>query len=175
MGKTYIGLGSNVGDGPGILAKAWKHIGRTPEVYTVILSSPYRTAPVGMQSKNWFCNAVGELETSLSGIELLKVLQNIECDFGRIRAKNVTGYQDRTLDLDILLFDDTISSDPLLTLPHPEMGGRRFVLEPLSEIAPNLVHPVVGLTIVEMRDRLNEQQVGDQQKIEKAAWPQPII
>lgn len=175
MGKVYIGLGSNLGDGPGILAKAWKYIGRTPKVHTVILSSPYRTAPVGMQSQNWFCNAVGELETSLSGIELLKVLQNIECDFGRIRAENVTGYQDRTLDLDILLFDDTISSNPLLTLPHPEMGGRRFVLEPLSEIAPNLVHPVVGLTIVEMRDRLNEQQVGDQQKIEKAAWPQPII
>lgn len=175
MVKAYIGLGSNIGDGLGTLALAWKAIGLTAGIKTVSISSPYRTAPVGMESDNWFSNAVGLVETTLRGEELLDSLQMVERDFGRVRKTGDKGYQDRTIDLDILLFGDTISANPLLTLPHPEMADRRFVLEPLLEIAPDLVHPVNGLTVSEMNARLTGQSSGARQDIEKLTWPELII
>jgi len=173
--KAYIGLGSNVGDGLKTLVLAWKTIAETEHIRAVCISSPYCTEPVGMASENWFSNAVGEIETSLGAEELLAALQKIEKDFGRIRRPEDNGYKDRTLDLDILLFGDTISAKPLLMLPHPEMAGRRFVLEPLAEIAPDLIHPVYGLTVSEMNVKLNGHDKEAQQKIEKMAWPEPVI
>ncbi len=173
MIKAYIGLGSNIGNGLQTLALAWKEIGHISELRTVCLSSPYHTEPVGMESENWFCNAAGAVETSLSGKELLAALQKIEKDFGRVREAGSTGYQDRTLDLDILLFGDTISADPLLTLPHPEMWRRRFVLEPLAEIASDFMHPVYGLTVAEMNVKLAWENQGARQEIKKLAWPKP--
>lgn len=172
MIRAYIGLGSNIGDGLHTLTLAGRQVADIKQIQAVSLSSPYRSEPVGMESKHWFCNAVLEIETSFTAKELLAVLQKIEQDFGRIRRADDIGYQDRTLDLDILLFGDTISVDPLLMLPHPEMAGRRFVLEPLAEIAPELIHPVLGVTVVTMKDALAGQKG---QKIEKTIWPETII
>ncbi len=175
MVKAYIGLGSNIGDGLHILALAWREIADTDQIKVVCISSPYLTAPVGMVSDKWFSNAVGAIETSLTAESLLARLQEIEKNFGRVRRAGQKGYQDRTLDLDILLFGDTISTNPLLVLPHPEMAGRRFVLEPLAEIAAELVHPVYGLTVSEMSVKLSGQNGEARQEIVKKAWPETLI
>lgn len=175
MVKAYIGLGSNIGDGLRTLVLAGRKIADIEQIQAVSVSSPYRSEPVGMKSDSWFINAVVAIETTHTAEELLAVLQKIEQDFGRIRREQDIGYEDRTLDLDILLFGDTISANPLLMLPHPEMAGRRFVLEPLAEIAPELVHPVYGVTISALKDTLAGQKGQASQKIEKTVWPETII
>ena len=117
------------------------------------LSGFYETEPWGFQSENTFLNAALQLETSLSPLELLKATQQIEVQMGRTQKSNGT-YHDRIIDIDILLYDDLILQTPELTLPHPLMQDRRFVMEPLLEIAPNMVHPVFKKTVVSlMRER----------------------
>ena len=117
------------------------------------LSGFYETEPWGFQSENTFLNAALQLETSLSPLELLKATQQIEVEMGRTQKSNGT-YHDRIIDIDILLYDDLILQTPELTLPHPLMQDRRFVMEPLLEIAPNVVHPVFKKTVVSlMRER----------------------
>ena len=117
------------------------------------LSGFYETEPWGFQSDNTFLNAALQLETSLSPLELLKATQQIEVEMGRTQKSNGT-YHDRIIDIDILLYDDLILQTPELTLPHPLMQDRRFVMEPLLEIAPNVVHPVFKKTVVSlMRER----------------------
>ena len=100
-----------------------------------------------MASSLWFVNAVGLLKTCLSPRELLDVLLRVEQDFGRTRLEDQPGYQNRTLDLDLLFFDDLVLHSADLTLPHPVMHTRWFVLIPLSEIAPHLRHPLLRKTI----------------------------
>lgn len=117
------------------------------------LSGFYETEPWGFQSENTFLNAALQLETSLSPLELLKATQQIEVEMGRTQKSNGT-YHDRIIDIDILLYDDLILQTPELTLPHPLMQDRRFVMEPLLEVAPNVVHPVFKKTVVSlMRER----------------------
>ena len=113
------------------------------------LSGFYETEPWGFQSENTFLNAALRLETSLSPLELLKATQQIEAEMGRTQKSNGT-YHDRIIDIDILLYDDLILQTPELTLPHPLMQDRRFVMEPLLEIAPSVVHPVFKKTIVSL-------------------------
>ena len=113
------------------------------------LSGFYETEPWGFQSENTFLNAALRLETSLSPLELLKATQQIEVEMGRTQKSNGT-YHDRIIDIDILLYDDLILQTPELTLPHPLMQDRRFVMEPLLEIAPSVVHPVFKKTIVSL-------------------------
>ena len=100
-----IGLGSNLGDSRKLLQDAWQELEGEPDITTKVLSSPYRTMPIGMDSPNWFVNAVGLLETTLAAELLLDALLRVEQQFGRIRSDSGE-YQDRTLDLDLLLFDD---------------------------------------------------------------------
>lgn len=117
------------------------------------LSGFYETEPWGFQSENTFLNAALQLETSLSPLGLLEATQQIEVEMGRTQKSNGT-YHDRIIDIDILLYDDLILQTPELTLPHPLMQDRRFVMEPLLEIAPNVVHPVFKKTVVFlMRER----------------------
>lgn len=129
-----IGLGSNLGPSLNILQAAWSALQEAPGVEAGRLSSPYRSQPVGMDSPHWFINAVGLIRTTLAPMPLLHLLQAIEAHFGRRREPLVPGYQDRTLDLDLLLYDDLHLENPQLTLPHPLMGERRFVLDPLLEV-----------------------------------------
>lgn len=143
-----IALGSNLGDRRGILEGAIAELGRTAGVAVLKLSSFHETRPIGgPPGQGLFLNAAAVLETSLDPPGLLRVLQAIENQFGRIRSVH---WGERTLDLDLLLFDDQIIDTPELTIPHPRMAVRRFVLEPLAEIAPDAVDPVSGRTIADL-------------------------
>ncbi len=170
---AYIGLGSNLGDGLITLQQAWQAIGEKQGVTTVDLSSPYLSEPVGMESSNWFTNCVGSVATELSAHELLRHLLQVEANFGRRRDTSVTGYQDRTLDLDILYFGQQIISDAKLQLPHPHLAERLFVLQPLVEIAPDLGDPINGLTtsqkLKSLQQKMTEGSIPFQQ-ISQSEW-----
>ena len=169
MNTAYIGLGSNMGESLQVLLDAWQELGRRPEIRLVCLSSPYRTEPVGMQSRQWFCNAAGSLRTSLNPEELLDHLMEIEQRLGRTRGGSGKRYQDRIIDLDLLLYDQLIISSPRLVLPHPEMAGRAFVLMPLQEIAGQVLHPVCNRTVDELLLALSGS--GKEPVVEKISWP----
>ena len=144
MAKVYLGLGTNMGDKEANLRIAVRLINdRIGKVTS--LSSFYRTD---------FLNAAACSETLLDPLEVLHLTQAIEKEMGRT-AKSVEGvYSDRPIDIDLLMYDDTVMQTPELTLPHPLMGERSFVMDPLAEIAGEVVHPVSGLTMEEMRKRL---------------------
>lgn len=153
MAKVYLGLGTNMGDKEANLRTAVRLINdRIGKV--ISLSSFYRTAPWGFVSDNDFLNAAACSETLLDPLEVLHLTQAIEKKMGRT-AKSVEGvYSDRPIDIDLLMYDDMVMQTPELTLPHPLMGERSFVMDPLAEIAGEVVHPVSGLTMEEMRKRL---------------------
>lgn len=133
----YIGLGANLGDAPAALRGAVQAIGALPGTQVLQCSALYRSAPVDAAGPD-FHNAVVAVRTSLAPHELLAALQTIEAAAGRERPyRNAP----RTLDLDILLCGDLAISTPTLTVPHPRMRERAFVLVPLAEIAPGLVEP----------------------------------
>jgi 2-amino-4-hydroxy-6-hydroxymethyldihydropteridine diphosphokinase len=139
---ALIGLGSNLGDRPANLSGAISALGQVPGITVRQLSSFHETEPVGgPPGQGLFLNAVARLETDLDPVSLLHVLQEIEDRFGRQRTVR---WGERTLDLDLLLFDDRIIDTPELCLPHPRMRTRKFVLEPLVEVAPGAVDPVTG-------------------------------
>lgn len=163
MATAYIGLGSNLGDGLSNLQYAWNSLGEVTDIHIQLLSNPYKTEPIGINSKHWFTNAAGVLETSLPPKELLHVLLQVEMKMGRDRGKGI----DRSIDLDILFYDDVIISDEDLSLPHPEIQNRLFVLKPLRELAPDLVHIVLNKSIKELESALLGY---DQQHIEKISW-----
>jgi len=122
-----------------------------------------------MVSSNWFINAAGLVRTTLPPGELLQRLLTLEKGFGRLRDQGARGYQDRTLDLDLLLYDEQVLVDQYLVLPHPELHHRLFVLLPLAEIAPELRHPSLGQTV---RELLQARQAAEgHPACLKTAWP----
>ena len=142
---AYIALGSNQGDRELNLLRAVAEVGKLPCSRITALSGFYDTEPVGGVSQEPFLNAVLQLETGLSPHDLLRGLQRIETGiFGRTRDLR---WGPRTMDLDLLCYGDLLLDGETLTLPHPRLHERRFVLEPLAEIAPQLVHPTLGRTI----------------------------
>lgn len=149
--KAYIGLGSNLGDREAHVRQALEHLARTPETTVVRASSLYDTEPMGVADQPNFLNAVALLETQLTPRQLLWNLMLIEKRLGRVRTNR---WGPRTLDLDLLLYEDLVSDDPELQLPHPEMTKRSFVLVPLVELDPMLVHPVAGETMLGLLQRL---------------------
>ena len=155
--ETYIGLGSNLGDGPSLLNQAWERLGEFEGIRLIALSGLYKTAPVDMESHHWFTNGVGKIKTGLSPPALLKTLLQTEAIFGRTRDAKSPGYQDRALDLDLLYYGDTIMNTPDLVLPHPRIGDRLFVLVPLMDLAPDHRDPVSGTTISSMEKQLNSR------------------
>jgi 2-amino-4-hydroxy-6-hydroxymethyldihydropteridine diphosphokinase len=138
---AYIGLGSNIGDKQGFCLKALELLGRAGRVKRV--SSYYCTEPVGYRAQEDFINAVCELETSLSPEQLLAACRAVEDELGRRRSLR---WGPRTIDLDILLYGDRVVETPGLTIPHPFLASRGFVLIPLCEIAPQVVHPIFKKT-----------------------------
>jgi len=166
---AYIGLGSNLGDSLHILQEAWQALGMRPGIKLLRLSSPYRTQPVGMVSRHWFINAAGSLKTSLTPLELLQELLAVEREFGRTRDSSVQEYQDRILDFDLLFYEQTILDSRDLVLPHPEIGNRLFVLQPLCEIAPAYVHPRLQRTIHDLLRHL-ENKVDNPPVVARLSW-----
>lgn len=163
-----IGLGSNLGDSRSILCKAWQALGTFPGITTIAISSPHITEPVGMATENWFVNAVGLLRTPLPPLEILSILQQVESCFGRRRDPKHPGYQDRTLDLDLLLFDDEYLNSQRLVVPHPAMHERGFVLVPLAEIGDFLVHPLLQKSIKDLLGELKAKGLaGD---VRRGTW-----
>jgi len=148
---TYLCLGSNVGDRQQHLQVALARLG---QIGTVIAASDfYETEPVDAPPQAWFLNCAVALETELMPKQLLAAVLAIERDLGRRRQKTNTKTP-RTIDIDILLFGASIVNTPALTIPHPGLHLRRFVLEPLAAIAPEVRHPVLKRTIRELRDAL---------------------
>jgi len=149
MTKVYLGLGTNLGDKQHNLNLAVheieKQIGKP-----FSLSAFYETTPWGFTSDNSFLNAVIGVETDLSPVRLLEITQQIEKETGRSQ-KSVEGkYEDRIIDIDLLIYGEEILNTSELTIPHPLMTERLFVMEPLAEIAPGLVHPVLKIPMKEI-------------------------
>ena len=163
-----IGLGSNLGQPLRLLRDAWCALAECPAITPLRLSSPYRTKPVGMDSPNWFVNAAGMLRTELPPEALLDVLLETERRFGRIRFPERAGYQDRTLDLDLLLAEELVLRTERLILPHPFLHERLFALAPLAEIAPQLRHPLLGRTVAELLAELAQKTAPGE--VEQTQW-----
>ncbi len=139
MARVFVGIGSNLGDRSALLQQALDDCRMMPLTAVVCSSSVYETSPVGMHEQPQFLNAVIELSTSLVPLELLRQLKIIEKKLGR---KDTTRWGPRTIDLDILLYDDSVIESDELTIPHPRMTERKFVLVPLVELDPAVVHPL---------------------------------
>lgn len=155
MKIAYLSLGSNLGDRRANLSGAIERL-NSPELRVLRESSIYETEPRDVRDQPWFLNQVVEVETSLFPRQLLDRLLKIERAMGRRRT---VPKGPRLIDLDILLFGKAAVSTPELEIPHPRIGERRFVLEPLAELAPDLRHPQTGATIREMLAKVKDQDV----------------
>ena len=152
--SVYLSLGSNIGERENHLREAIRRLGGLGRLTS--MSSFYETEPVEVTDQAWFLNCAVALETAILPARLMLELLRIERGMGRQRNQKKGP---RSIDIDILLFGDTVVNTPDVTLPHPAMQQRRFVLEPLAEIAPDLRHPVSNKTVRELLDQLPPGQV----------------
>lgn len=153
---AYIALGSNLGDRHAMIRSALTSLRATPGVEVIAVSRIIETAPVGGPGQGAYLNAAAELRTTLSPRDLLNTCLSIERAHGRDRA-SAQHWGPRVLDIDLLLYGGRIIDEPGLCVPHPRMLERRFVLAPLAEIAPAAMHPIEGLTIESLLDRLGSR------------------
>jgi 2-amino-4-hydroxy-6-hydroxymethyldihydropteridine diphosphokinase len=152
---AYIGIGSNLGDKIHHCEKAISAILKIDRHKPLAKSSLFKTQPIGYTSQDWFVNGVIKIETDLEAPELLRTLKTIESQLGRIETFR---WGPRTIDLDILFFDDIEIHTEDLQIPHPFIQNRQFVLIPLAEIDPTLVHSVLKKTVQELLNNLKEDQ-----------------
>ena len=150
---VFLGLGSNIGDRVRSLKRAEKLISEIDGVIVVSSASLYETEPVGIVNQPSFINSALKIETTLHPAELLGRLKEIERKMGRVDAVR---WGPRIIDIDILLFGNIVVNEKGLTIPHPEMTKRAFVLVPLSEIAPDVIHPILQKSIRELVDELGD-------------------
>ena len=158
--RVYLGLGSNIGIKESNLSRALKLL---PDLVTVSeVSSIYESEPVGLKDQPWFANIVCTAYTDLPPHDLLAYLKHIEGQMGRIMS-----FKDgpRIIDIDILFYDDQVIETPDLTIPHPRIAERAFVLHPLSELNPLLFHPVQSRTVAQMLSALTRPE-----RVKKRRW-----
>ena len=161
--RVFLGLGSNLGDREGYLDTAVDELAKDSAINVIKVSSYIETEPYGPVDQPDFMNGVCEIETYLEPDELLDIIHDIEAEAGRER---IIHWGPRTLDIDILLFDDVIMNTETLTIPHPEMHKRAFVLKPLVEIAPNIYHPAYMKTAADLYRTLKNSGYASSKHIE---------
>jgi len=153
---AYIGLGANLGDPPAQLRAALAGIDALEEVEVLRVSGFYRNPPLGPPDQPWYVNAVAMVRTRLSAEELLRALQGLETDLGRVRGER---WGPRVIDLDLLLYNGEVVNTAELVLPHPEMHRRAFVLAPLAEIAPEAWHPGLNRSAAQLLRELDPAEL----------------
>ena len=158
MAIVYLSLGSNLGDRLGYLQQATSLLNAVPEINVVSTSSFYETEPWQMESENWVVNAVIQAVTSLSPEKLLDECQRIETLLGRKREPQ-TKYSDRTIDIDIIFYDNMVLNTERLTIPHKLFHKRAFMMVPMPEIAQDFVHPLFKKTIMELYEELDNPEM----------------
>jgi len=152
MDKIYLGIGSNMGDKEANCRKVIELIDREDGIKVVECSSLYLTDPVGGPPQDRYLNGVVSIETFLEPGALLSVVKGIENEMGRVKAPGPD--MPRVIDIDILMYGDLVIRTPALTVPHPRMHERYFVLKGLAEIAPDAVHPVLGVSVKELLEKV---------------------
>ena len=158
MAIVYISLGSNIGDRVGYLQQAVSLLKAIPEINVISTSSFYESEPWKMNSENWFVNAVIQISTNLLPEKLLEECQRIETQLGRKRTAEKE-YQDRTIDIDILFYNDLIMHTDNLTIPHPYFHKRAFVMVPMLEIAQDFTHPLFKKTVMQLYEELENPEM----------------
>ena len=159
----FLSLGGNVGDVQANFADALEAL-EARKVHVVKESALYKTEPIGITDQDWFFNQVVEVETELSPLELLYACLATEEEIGRIRNPDEK-WGPRPIDVDLLFYHDQVINTTELTVPHPELVDRRFILVPLSEIAPDFRHPTRRKTIQELLTKLNETDAAEVIKV----------
>jgi len=150
---SFVGVGSNLDDPAARCREALYYLSQASGIKVLRQSSFYRTEPVGFEKQDWFINAVAEIRTVLPPHKLLKAMQKIEDKMGRVRGPR---WGPRVIDMDILLYGQEVIEDDDLVIPHPEIHKRRFILEPLCEIASYAIHPVFGVSVRGLMERLDD-------------------
>jgi len=150
---AFVGIGSNRLDPAAQCREAFRRMDTASGIRVLRRSSLYRTEPVGPEDQPWFINAVAEIRTELSPRNLLEVLKEIERKMGRLDGPR---WGPRVIDLDLLLYGQQVVAEQGLNIPHPEMHRRRFVLEPLCELASYAIHPGFGVSIRGLLDRMTD-------------------
>ncbi len=170
MPRALIALGSNFGDRRKLLDAAVQRLAATSGVQNLRVSAWHETRAIGGPPDQLpFLNGAVLMETNLAPAALLAVLEQVELDLGRTRGRR---WSPRTIDLDLLLYDEVVIHTAKLTLPHPRMAMRRFVLEPAAEIAPSMVHPTIGWTVAQLLDHL--RTATRYVAISSAGLPEPL-
>ena len=157
MARVFIGIGANLGDRAANIELARRALAQLHQTKLVQFSKIYETEPVGPMPQEKYLNAAAELETRLDPYDLLDELAKIEATTGRTPLDKRIKWGPRTLDLDILLYDDRVISSDELVVPHPMMHDRWFVLKPLADLAPGIVHPTLEMTIADLLRDVEEK------------------
>ena len=159
MARAWLALGSNLGDRAALLDQARARIADLPRTALAAASRDYETDPVGGPAgQRAYLNAAVGIDTQLEPRDLLEALSQVELDIGRLPRSQREHWGPRPIDIDLLLYDDRVIDEPGLTVPHPRMPERWFVLKPLSQIATGISHPVLGRTIEELLQAVEARQ-----------------
>ena len=159
MTRAFIGIGSNQGDRLEQISQAIRRLSQTPQIRVVQMASIIETQPEGGPPQDNYFNTAIEIHTEHEPADLLRILDSIEQGLGRTRSAERWG--PRPIDLDLLLYDDRVVHDPRLMIPHPRLHQRRFVLEPLAQLAPEVTHPILNRTIQQLLDELKSGTATD--------------